>query len=269
MKTKLTATTGMIVLSAIGLSLAFNAHANTETHGDKGRWVAESAEQFDSGFQSQAAQVTMELRNSQGQKATRELRIKILEMQKDGDKSLTVFDTPRDVKGTSFLSFSHARRPDEQWLYLPSLKRVKRISSSNKSGPFMGSEFAYEDLASQEVDKYTYQYVKAETVLGGPGHVIERKPVDPNSGYARQRVWIDSTYWRTARIEFYDRKNVLLKTLTYAGYRKYDNNKWRADEMIMTNHQSGKGTTLFWKDIRFGISVSSRDFDKNALKRNR
>lgn len=267
MKTRYAAYTGMIILSAVGLSFAFNANAGAENPFEKGKWVSVSADTFDSGFKSQAAKVTMVLQNSQGQKATRQLRIKILEIQNDGDKSLTIFDTPRDVKGTSFLSYSHSLEPDEQWLYLPSLKRVKRISSNNKSGPFMGSEFAYEDLSSQEVDKYSYKYIREETVLGVPGHVIERTPVDPNSGYARQLVWIDGTHWRTHKIEFYDRKNQLLKTLSYAGYREYPNKKWRADEMIMINHQSGKRTTLYWKDIQFGIDVSSRDFDKNALKR--
>ena len=267
MKFKYAAYTGMIVISAIGLSMSFNANANTEQPVNKGKWVAESADKFDSGFKSQVAKVTMVLQNTQGQKSTRELRIKILEVIQDGDKSLIVFDTPRDVKGTGFLSFSHARDPDDQWLYLPSLKRVKRISSNNKSGPFMGSEFAYEDMSSQEVDKYTYKYVKSETVLGVPGHVIERIPVDTNSGYARQLVWIDGTHWRTAKIEFYDRKNEPLKTLSFSGYRKYANNKWRADEMLMTNHQSGKSTTLFWKDIQIGVNVSSRDFKKDALKR--
>ena len=131
----------------------------------------------------------------------------------------------------------------------------------------MGSEFAYEYLASQEVDKYTYKYIRSETVLGVPGHIIERAPVDPNSGYSRQVVWIGGVHWRTEKIEFYDRKNELLKTLSYSGYHKYSNNKWRADEMIMIIHQSGKSITLFWKDIEFGIKVYSRDFIQNALKR--
>lgn len=267
MKTRQAVYTGMIVISAIGLLFTLGAHANTAPSEDKGKWVAVSADEFDSGFINQTSKVTMVLENSQGQKAKRELRIRILEVENDGDKSLTIFDTPGDVKGTSFLSFSHSLDPDEQWLYLPSLKRVKRISSSNKSGPFMGSEFAYEDLASQEVDKYTYAYIEPQTVLGEPGHVIERIPVDKNSGYARQRVWIDGKHWRTEKIEFYDRKNELLKTLKYSGYREYANNKWRADEMIMTNHQNGKGTTLYWDDIQFGINITSKDFDRNALKR--
>jgi hypothetical protein len=267
MKTRYASYSGMAVLLAIGLSLTFDANANDNSIDEKGKWVAVSADQYDSGFINQAADVTMLLQNRQGQKAERDLRIKILEVTGDGDKSLTIFDTPRDVKGTSFLSYSHSLDPDEQWLYLPSLKRVKRISSNNKSGPFMGSEFAYEDLSSQEVDKYTYKYIAAQPVLEQPGHVIERIPVDDNSGYARQKVWIDGKYWRTEKIEFYDRKNELLKTLVYSDYQLYENKKWRADIMHMTNHQNGKSTTLAWKNIQFGVNVSSRDFDKSALKR--
>lgn len=267
MKTRYATYTGMTIIAAVTLSFAINAQASVDLSQEKGKWVAVSADDYDSGFKSQAAKVTMILQNKQGQTSERQLRIKILEVANDGDKSLTVFETPRDVKGTSFLSFSHARDPDDQWLYLPALKRVKRIASNNKSGPFMGSEFSYEDLASQEVGKYTYKYVRPETVLGGPGHVIERTPVDPNSGYARQLVWIDEAHWRTEKIEFYDRKNELLKTLVNSGYKKYPNNKWRAEEMLMTNHQTGKSTILYWQDIRFGINVSSRDFDRNALKR--
>jgi aldehyde:ferredoxin oxidoreductase len=100
--------------------------------------------------------MVMILRNKRGQESKRELEIRTLEVKDDGDKSLTVFHTPRDVRGTALLTYSHGVDPDDQWLYLPALRRVKRIASNNQSGPFMGSEFAYEDLSSQEIDKYTY-----------------------------------------------------------------------------------------------------------------
>src|SRR5210317_448227 len=253
------------LLLLILASLPFCALAQSDQ--ERGLEIAVEADRRDTGFQDSRAAMKMILRNRQGDESIRLIRVRTLEQLDDGDKSLTIFDKPADVKGTNFLTFTHKTGPDDQWLYLPALKRVKRISSNNKSGPFMGSEFAYEDLSSQEVNKYTYKYVKGETVLGVTGHVIERTPVDPNSGYARQRVWIEGSHWRTEKIEYYDRKNELLKTLTYSGYRQYSNGKWRADEMKMVNHQSGKRTTLYWKDIKFGINVSSRDFDKNALKR--
>ena len=193
--------------------------------------------------------------------------LKSLEIKGDGDKALTIFKSPRDVKGTSFLSFSHALKADDQWLYLPALRRVKRIASDNKSGPFMGSEFAYEDISSQEVAKYTYKFIKNEKVNGQDGFVIERYPVDKNSGYTKQVVLVDSKEYRLYKIDFYDRKNSLLKTLTYENYKSYFKNTWRPGVMAMMNHQSGKSTKLLWSDYRFNTSINERDFDKNALKR--
>ena len=132
----------------------------------------------------------------------------------------------------------------------------------------MGSEFAYEDLSSQEVDKYTYRYIEAANIAGEKGHVIERYPVDPNSGYSKQIVWVDETEWRIHKIEFYDRKGELLKTLSAFDYQRYPNDKWRPDRMFMDNHQSGKTTTLIWSDIKFNQpDVSERSFSKTALKR--
>src|SRR3546814_6855851 len=104
----------------------------------------------------------MVLANKEGETSTRELRIQTLEVpaREEGDKSLIIFDHPRDIEGTAFLSFTKILEPDDQWLYLPALKRVKRISSANKSGPFVGSEFAYKDMLSQEVDKYDYLWLR-------------------------------------------------------------------------------------------------------------
>ena len=130
----------------------------TLTGEQKGLLIATESERRDNGFGDHSSDMTMTLRNQHGDEVTRYLRINTLEVVGDGDKSLTIFDRPADIKGTALLTFSHKKGPDDQWLYLPALKRVKRISSGNKSGAFMGSEFAYEDLSSQEVEKYTYKF---------------------------------------------------------------------------------------------------------------
>jgi predicted RND superfamily exporter protein len=233
----------------------------------KGLEVAKNIDIKNNGFVNQVAKVEMILKNKHGQESTRSMRIKTLEVSGDGDKSLTIFDSPRDVKGTAFLSFTHSVGADDQWLFLPALKRVKRISSNNKSGPFMGSEFAYEDITSQEVDKYTYKYIKKEKVAGENGHVVERYPVDKNSGYTKQIVWVDAKEWRTHKIEFYDRKGSLLKTLEQTGFKKYANNQWRPDVMKMVNHQNDKSTSLVWRNYKFKQNISEKDFNKVALKR--
>jgi outer membrane lipoprotein-sorting protein len=242
---------------------------NAETAEEKGLAIAIEADKRDEGFGDSTANMTMELKNKQGDTSIRHIRIKTLEVIGDGDKSMSIFDEPADVKGTAFLTFSHAIKPDEQWLYLPALKRVKRINSKNKSGPFMGSEFAYEDIASQEVEKYTYKYLRDETLNGIDCFVIERYPAYEHSGYTRQVVWVNKAEYRPEKIVFYDRKNTLLKTLTYSGYQQYLDKYWRADEMFMDNHQTGKSTRLTWKNYQFKTGLDDRDFNKNSLKRAR
>ena len=162
------------------LSLPLSVLAQTAEQ--RGLEIAIEADHRDSGFHDSRASLQMVLRNKQGGESIREIRVRTLEQQDDGDKSLTIFDQPADVKGTNFLSFTHKSGPDDQWLYLPALKRVKRISSRNKSGPFMGSEFAYEDLSSQEVEKFTYKYLRDENCESMNCFVIERDPVDKYSG---------------------------------------------------------------------------------------
>ena len=256
-----------IALLAAAAALAPGAYA--ETPEQKGLAIAQEMDRRDHGWGDQRADLVMTLRNRQGQESRRELRISTLEVDGDGDKSLTVFDSPRDVKGTAFLSFTHATKPDDQWLYLPALKRVKRISSRNKSGAFMGSEFAYEDLSSQEVAKYSYKWLRDEPLDGKPAMVVEYYPAYENSGYTRQVVWIDSEILRVVRTEYYDRKDSLLKTLDIEGYRRYLDQYWRADAMHMVNHQTGKSTEIQWSGYEFGTGLSERDFDRNALKRAR
>ena len=144
---------------------------------EKGLNIAKEADRRDSGFKDSTADMLMVLKNKHGQESSRKIRSKNLEVDGDGDKSLTIFDNPKDVKGTAFLNFTHKVNDDDQWLYLPALKRVKRISSKNKSGSFMGSEFAYEDIASQEVEKYNYKWIRDEVYNGKDYFVIERYPV--------------------------------------------------------------------------------------------
>jgi len=235
----------------------------------RGLEIATESDRRDTGFGDSRSDLTMILTNRHGEESTRKMSNQTLEVEDDGDKSLVIFNEPRDVKGTAFLTHSHKTGNDDQWLYLPALKRVKRIASNNKSGPFVGSEFAYEDISSQEIEKYTYKYLHDETVDGVDHFVVERYPVDSKSGYTRQVAWYDKSEYRVVKIDFYDRKNALLKTLTYHSFQKYVDQYWRADEMHMENHQTGKKTRLIWHNYEFQTGLTDRDLDQNALKRAR
>lgn len=260
-----------VVAAAItALVLAGPAGAQ-QSDADLGRRIAEEADRRDLGWEDNASTMRMVLKNRNGDESVRELRRQALETHEPGagDKSLITFDAPRDVAGTSLLSHTKILDPDDQWLFLPALKRVKRISSSNKSGPFVGSEFAYEDLVSQELNKYEYRFLREESCGDAECFVVERLPLYENSGYTRQTVWWDKDEYRIQRIDFYDRKDSLLKTLTYHGYRQYEGTFWRADLMQMENHQNGKSTSLEFVEWTFSNGLSDGDLTPSRLRRAR
>ena len=240
-----------------------------ETPEEKGLAIALETDKRDKGWQDSYAEMKMVLRNRHGKESVRQIRVTNLEVDGDGDKGLTVFDEPRDIKGTSFLSYSHSLEPDEQWIFLPALKRVKRISSSNKSGPFMGSEFAYEDISSFEIPKYSYLYLRDELFNGMDCYVLELRPQYQHSGYTKSHVWIDKAEFRSQKIDYYDRKDSLLKTQIFSDYQQYLDQYWLAHTMTMQNHQNGNSTTLQWDDFQFKNGLNDGDFKKNDLKRQR
>ncbi|MFT7235438.1 MAG: outer membrane lipoprotein-sorting protein [Methylophagaceae bacterium] len=240
-----------------------------ETPQEKGLVIAIETDNRDKGWEDSFAEMKMVLRNRHGGESVRLIRVTNLEVDADGDKGLTVFDEPRDIKGTAFLSYSHSLTADEQWIFLPALKRTKRISSKNKSGPFMGSEFAYEDISSFEVPKYSYIFIRDEVLDGLDCYVLELRPQYEYSGYTKSELWIDKAEYRAQKIDYYDRKNSLLKTQRFKDYKHYLNEFWRARTVEMVNHQTGKSTTLFWKNFQFRQGLTDADFSKNVLKRQR
>jgi len=235
---------------------------------EKGLAIVKEADRRYSGYGDFTANFRMILRNKQGQTSERELRVRTLEIPEDGTRSLCIFDSPADVKGTVLLTHTHQRQADDQWLYLPALERVRRIAAQNKSGSFMGSEFSYEDFATQVIEKYSYQWLRDETYAEQDCRVIERRPIDrKNSGYLRQVIWIDQEHLRMLKVDYYDRKDSLLKTLTFQDYQKYEDRFWRPHEMNMVNHQTGKSSELLWSDYAFGTGLSESEFNPQNLTR--
>jgi len=253
------------VISVLALTFALPSIAQ-ETRGLE---IAKARKVADQGWTDSQASMEMLLSNKQGETSLRQLRMKNLEIEGDGDKSISIFDSPKDIRGAAFLTFAHVEGADDQWLYLPALKRVKRISSRNKSGPFMGSEFAYEDLSSFEVEKYTYRYLGDEKVATEESYMLESVPTDKYSGYSKLITWLDKDDYRVLKAEYYDRKGSLLKTLTPSNYKQYLDKYWRAHQMVMNNHQTGKSTQLTWNSYQFLTGLKESDFNKNRLKRAR
>ena len=241
--------------------------AQEETLEAKGLRIALASRDRNDGFGDFTAGLKMVLHDRHGRESIRQMRFKVLEVLGDGDKSMFVFDQPRDVQGTALLTHAHGNTQDDQWLYLPALKRVKRISASRRSGSFMGSEFSFEDMSPPEVEEFTYRYLRDEPCGELVCTVTEQVPLEEGSGYSRKVVWQDTGELRTWKVELYDRTGSHLKTLKFANYQQYLERYWRAGEQAMVNHLTGARTVLYWTDFRFRTNLDDNEFTQTALRR--
>lgn len=258
----------VLYLPLLVLSLSGAAYAQSLE--EKAFEVAALSDRSDRGFGNSQVSFEMILRNAAGDESTRKVEIRTLEVPDEdvGEKGLIIFYSPPDIEGTALLSHAKILDPDDQWLYLPALKRVKRISSVNKSGPFVGSEFSFEDITGQELNKYDYRYLREEPCDEElVCDVIERVPLYEYSGYTKQVTWFDNKIHQIRKVDFYDRKGDHLKTLTYRDYKQYKGKYWRPQKMLMVNHLTGKSTDLMFSEYSFDVGLSDKDFVKGALKR--
>ena len=260
------------VFSALLLSLSM-AHASASTAAidaisdpaKKGQAIAVETKRLDSGYGDFVANAEMILKSADAQVSSRKFHTKALEVPGDGDHSINVFDTPGDVAGTAILIHSHGLKPDDQWLYMPAIKRVKRISTRSKSGPFVGSEFAYEDISTWVPEKYAYRYLGVEMLNGAECFKLANTPAYADSGYSLLHEWVDKKIFRPRKIDYFDRKGALLKTLSFEDYKLYNKRFWRAGTMTMVNHQTGRSTVLLWKDYKFGTGLTKADLAESKL----
>ena len=228
--------------------------------------AALESEKAMSGFEDSTSSMEMTLINARGQQKTRTMKMQVLE-GKSEDKSLMEFLTPADVKGTKFLSYEHIDKDDDQWMYLPALKRVKRISSKNKSGSFMGSEFSYEDLSAFNVKKYSYEEKLEEVILDGKeSYKGVSKPTSKYSGYTKLITWMDKKTFLIQKVEYYDRKKKLLKTAYFENYKTFGKVS-RIGKISMKNIQNDKTTILIWSNEKIKTGLKDRDFHKRYLKK--
>ena len=240
-----------------------------QTPEEMGLNIFQRIDEREKGYGDSIVDITMILKNANNDMSIRVMEIKTLEQPNDGDKSLTIIKSPKDVKGTALLSYSHALSLDEQWLYLPALKRIKRISSSNKSGSFLGSEYAYEDITTFQIEKFEYLLIKEEIYDNKNCFVVELTPLFQYSGYSRLLVWVDASIYIILKTEYYDRKNELLKTQYLKDYQQYYNKFWRSLDQLMINNVNEKSTRLLFENYQFQTGLTERNFDQNSLKRSR
>ena len=255
----------VVVLAAL---LAGTMPAAAQDAAARGLEIAREAERRDAGWRDAQVAMTMVLQDRKGATRERTLRMMMLEVpgEKGGDKSIAIFDSPPDLKGTILLTHTRIGTDDNQWLYLPGLKRVKRISSSNKTGAFFASEFAYEDIAAPEVGRFSYRYLGQTGCRSLTCNIVEERPNYSNSGYAKLVAYIDTQAYRTQRIEYFDRRGALLKVLDFGGYRKVGGGFWRPQTLTMSNKKTGRTTVLRYGPWSLGIGLTDAIFSQQNLR---
>lgn len=263
------ALSGLVVMPAV----------SDDDSAQRGRALAEALDTKDEGYQDAVAQLAMVIRNRSGEETRRELTVKILEQPDDGDYSLMRFEFPADIRGTALLTQPNHKGEDRQWLFMPSINRVRRISSRNKSGPFVGSEFSFEDLSDHSVDDYEYRHLgkegcelsldhdDGERTLETQCERLERVPKDTHSGYSKEVVTIEPENYRIVKIEYYDRRGSLLKVFSTYRFKLFDDLYWRPLRVEMNNVQTGRATELHYDQLEFGTGLSDSDFHRSSLSR--
>lgn len=232
-----------------------------------GREIAERAHETQRNFVDETVSASLYLINARQDTVVRETVNQTIERPNSEDYSLIQFLNPPDVRGTGLLTHQNPAGDDLQWLYLPELRRVKKISSKNKSGAFMGSEFAYEDISSNTLDRFTYELLGEEEYEGKMCYIVNRVPTYENSGYLKIKTWYDKENYLIQRAEYTDRKNSLLKVLTFGGWKQYESGTWRAQSLRMENLQTHKISVLIFKERKMNVGIEEKDFNKRNLQR--
>jgi len=217
--------------------------------------------------EDQTADITMSLINSRGDERVREIK-QFLKDFGEMEKKIMFFTAPADVYNTSFMNWSYEEqgKDDDQWIYLPALKRVKRISSDSKSDYFMGSDFTYDDLGDRQPNADTHKLLREEEINGEMCFVVESIPKEEGYMYSKTIIWIVKDKWIGKKKEFYDEDGDLLKTLTIKESAKIK------EYLVITlsemhNVQSDHKTIMKLENVKLDSGISDRKFTERMMKR--
>jgi outer membrane lipoprotein-sorting protein len=209
----------------------------------------------------------MTIENSRGNQRVRKIK-QFVKTVKNGEKKIMYFLSPADVKNTSFMTWSYddASKSDDQWIYLPALKKVKRISSDSKGDYFMGSDFTYDDLGDRHPMDDTHTILREEVLEGKETIVIESVSKDEEYMYARTVTWVIKDSWIGLKKEFYDEDDELLKILTVENQQSFK------DVIILTkvkmkNVQRNQFTIMEFSDVQIDTGIPSNKFTERMMKR--
>ncbi|MDD4574090.1 MAG: outer membrane lipoprotein-sorting protein [Sphaerochaeta sp.] len=212
-----------------------------------------------------SANLVMTLTNSRGSMRQRSIQ-QYRQKDSDGEKKIMFFLAPSDVKNTSFLSYSYADgRSDDQWIYLPALKRVKRVASDKKNDSFMGSDFTYDDMGTRHPSADTHKVIRTETIDGRKCLVVESIPKEAKPTYAKTLAWVVENEWIGLKKEFYLPNGKVGKKLEIDSYEKTDG-VWVITDMTMSNVEKNSSTRIQMLDVTFNNDLKDSVFTERQMK---
>lgn len=240
-----------------------------QAEGITGLEIMTKTDQLEDG-DDQSSRAVYTLINRRGQKRVRNT----VRFWKDYDgkkgfdsKMITFFESPPDVKGTGFLSWSYDNeaKDDDQWLYLPALRKVRRISAGNKNDYFMGTDFTYDDMGDRKIEEDSHQLLRSEIYDNINCYVVESVPRKKGEMYSKKQTWVDQKNWLVRKVDFYDRKDRFLKTLTMDWQSVKGIWTWKKGEM--KNHLTKHSTVIDIKKTSVNTGLKDRVFTERSLKR--
>ncbi len=250
-----------VLYLAVGLFAPAVAHADSA-----GEQLAQRVYDRPNGKDSTAV-TTMTLTEKGHSPRVRQLVTYRLERKRGEVAALIRFTEPGDIAGTGLLTLDHAAGDTDQWIYLPAMERVRRISASRKGGRFVGSDYYYEDMRDRKVSQDRHRILGRETVSGVPCEILESIPVEAdNSVYAKRMSWIDPVKQIAVRIDFFEKdteqptKRWLLKKLEKVqGY-------WTVLDSVVTDLETGHQTRLALEKILYDRRLPQQLFSSRALE---
>lgn len=243
-----------------------------------GREVMEKVDERDTG-DSRHALMGMDLIDTDGNVRPRVLEVwsQKADLERDLDNTIMVFYEPASIKDTRFLQQENDGQDDDQWIYLPDLGRVRRISGAQGGDSFMGTDFSYDDMKSREIDDFEYELLKEEEYNGYQTYVVEAVPKNPaEEQYAKTISWVTKKHYIPVKVEMYDKKSKeLYKEMRITSDIEKIDGIWTVFSTVMKNLDSGHQTRLYVKErngsylLDYNIKINEQKFSQQFLKTGR
>lgn len=217
--------------------------------------------------------VRLKLRNNRGQERERDL-ITTTKLQGNGvdNQRLVRFLAPADVKGTTILLVERTKADDDMWIYLPGLRKTRRLVASNKKDSFAGTDFSYGDVIGHAVEAWRHKIIGEDNSPGEDCYIVESVPasdtIRDNTGYSKRRSWISKNRFTLLKLETWDAEGQLLKQAEFGDFRQVDvaHKKWIAMRSRARNVQTGHTTDIVFSDYHVDPAVSDALFTARSLE---